>query len=633
MKFKRLLSVLLSVCILCSLFVFSASADQYEDCIIKILALPELTVGEPIADVTLEVPSDAKYTVTGKWVEVKCNEYGEFATHAILTGGNFEEDKKYALHLYVEALPEWVGWVYADEDGDVWVDVYLEDEVLGCGFVWKTISDDGYYTISYDYLLGEYVKEVVIEGVSEIKAGDKASVENIKLSEEDKDVAEIYSAKWYEINIETNEATEFTGAFEKGKVYELSIHINTKTGYYFDDESEVLVNGEDSNIWYNKEPYTVIPNFRFDLREEITEVKLENIQEAKVGETATAEDIKAESGSKFTVKSAKWIETDSWEEVTGKFETKKEYELEIELEANEGCRFPEEEPEIYIGGVLADEDSVYFSYYDDEECTVNMKVDFYELIEVIEFTNSEVREVGKAPAADAVKAPEGVNYSFDAVTLYVPESDDEEAVVPDVYEDGKAYVTVIEVMANEGYKFSDKAVVKVNGEELDSSEYIVDIRDTIVWLDYVYFGKTPIDSIEVELVPLPDKTPADIKAQIPADANYSVEDIEWYDTETWKELEDTDKFEKGKKYNFYAIIKVKDGYYIPTDAKITLNGSDAYSFEDSYINVFIYNELSATLKSEVPVPATSDNTHLPVYALAFVLGLGALVIFRKKETA
>ena len=177
-------------------------------------------------------------------------------------------------------------------------------------------------------------------------------------------------------------------------------------------------------------------------------------------------------------------------------------------------------------------------------------------------------------------------------------------------------------------------MVKINGETLAPSEYnfTTDVRG-VIWADYIAFGKTPISKLEFNIVPLPDKTPKDITNLVPNGANYSVEKIEWYDDETNEEIKDTDKFEKGKKYYFYAELKVKDGYYIPTDAKITLNGSNLYEFEDANSNVFIYNEIGATVKSEIPVPATGDNTNLPIYALVLALSLGALVVLRKKQLA
>jgi len=632
MKIKRLLSVLLSLCILCSLFVFSGSAEEAEDYSIKILSVPELVIGNAISDVTLPVPSDAKYTVTGKWVEISCLTSGDFVAHGEASGV-FEEGKKYALRFYVEAAPDWIGWNYANEFGFVWTDFMLGDEFLDSGRVFSVVDGFEDYTSYYTYLLGETASEVNLEGIPSFKEGDTASVDSIKISEEDKDVASIFSAKWNEINIETYERTEFTGTFEKGKLYELSVMIHAKDGYHFNETSVYLDGKAAESRGYTH--YNIDVTVRLDLREEIEKVNILNVQTAKLNETATTKDIKAEDGAKYSIKSAKWIDYSSEyaDEFIGKFENKKEYGLEIELEAQDGYRFAED-AKIYFDGVLANEEDVWFSYFSDEECTVKYRANFYELIETIEFTNSEVREIGKAPAADAIKAPEGANYDFVPMVLVVPENDDTEVEVPTVYEEGKAYVTVIQVQVKEGYKFDDeKTIAKVNGKELSKTEYHIMGDEAIVYADYVYFGKKAINDISFDIVPLPDKTPKDIKAQLPAGANYSVEKIEWYDDETNELLEDTDKFEKGKKYYFYIIVKIEDGYYLASNAKITLNGSDFYGFEDANANVFIYNEFGATVKSEVPVPATGDSSNIPLYAVITLLSLSALVVLRKKQTA
>lgn len=181
--------------------------------------LPDAKVGETAGAGELEVPEDAKYTVTYAWFYDNLNnEYeGQFAT------GN-----TYMLAVVIQSKD---GCEFTED-----VEVTIDGKPLDTPFV----TNQGYiYLITEIHDLGNNAIDKIEITATEPKAGEKISTDNVTVPEDAK--YEILYVAW--CNAKTGR--EVTGTFEEGKQYKLVVAIATDEGVYLANDVKILLNGKE----------------------------------------------------------------------------------------------------------------------------------------------------------------------------------------------------------------------------------------------------------------------------------------------------------------------------------------------------------------------------------------------------
>lgn len=210
-----------------------------------------------------------------------------------------------------------------------------------------------------------------------------------------------------------------------------------------------------------------------------------------------------------------------------------------------------------------------------------------------EITNIEINGftepiVGMTPDFTATVA-ENANYTFQFVEWWKEVGGPLEE--NDKFEKDVNYTYMIYIKAKDGYTFTDTTTATIDGIPLTLDRIPSPNLTSIVFtLDCGKAKELPIVSnIEIRGVKMPVKgEKPEYGGAIPADVNYHLFDEFWYDDET--ELELTEKFEEGKSYTYYCLIRPVNNAIFSSDVKATIDDKEMKfeSNEGDFI-VFSYN--------------------------------------------
>ena len=114
-----------------------------------------------------------------------------------------------------------------------------------------------------------------------------------------------------------------------------------------------------------------------------------------------------------------------------------------------------------------------------------------------------------------------------------------------------AGMTVIKVKTNDG-GFTASCVINVSSRLITS----------VVVTDVIY---PPAAG---------DKVGDYMSASIPADANYSIEAVAWFDFTSFAQMTDDDVFEAGRKYLFAVGLRADEGYEFDSSPSMSINGGE-----------------------------------------------------------
>lgn len=194
-------------------------------------ALPDLKVGDDLANITFTTPDGVNYVIMAEWegIDKEGNIYSADDDLA-------ENDKAYALTVYAIV-----------EDG------YEINENTEFYIGGKKAADG---EVDYDYDYGRLYK-IYNFGLKEIKRveltvqspiiGEKLEKESVTIPEDSHYI--IYGMDWYEHSSEEREINRiFNGRFREGKYYTVNSWFAPEDGYIFADDLVVVINGKELKV-------------------------------------------------------------------------------------------------------------------------------------------------------------------------------------------------------------------------------------------------------------------------------------------------------------------------------------------------------------------------------------------------
>ncbi len=141
MKKTNILCLVLALCVLASAIAtvaLTTTAEGETAPTIQVFDRQIPKAGEQAATGPLAVPEGAKYSVEQYW-EV----YDEDTDDWVLFDGVFVLGGEYYGNLEVTVEEDWEGWTFADEYDEVYVDLYVDGELIESG--WMGATGVGYF--------------------------------------------------------------------------------------------------------------------------------------------------------------------------------------------------------------------------------------------------------------------------------------------------------------------------------------------------------------------------------------------------------------------------------------------------------------------------------------------------------
>lgn len=206
--------------------------------------LPEAEVGATTEEIDdPQVPANANYTVKFAWMT---NGNDEFT-------GKFEVGEAYILIVEIQAAE---GYEFTED-----VVVTVAGKTVDTPFI---TNDGRFYLLAKTYDFGDNTIDKIEITATEPKAGEKISVDNVKVPEGAK--YEIIEAIWLDAKTER----EAKGVFKEGKQYQLMVVVGTEPGVYLANDVKIMLNGKEfAGAKFNSDmiamPFLAICELGFDL--------------------------------------------------------------------------------------------------------------------------------------------------------------------------------------------------------------------------------------------------------------------------------------------------------------------------------------------------------------------------------
>lgn len=232
-----------------------------------------------------------------------------------------------------------------------------------------------------EFNLMKALDEVRVENVPEFKIGASTPTGGIVTDLKIPDGANysIGNAQWFVL--EDGTYTDFSGVFEKGKYYCLSIHIEGTNGYRVDKEKTVFyTNGNKvpqnriSHYWMGSDIHTYFgEDIKFIDRVDLT------VEKPVIGDHSSMLPIvTAKNNANYSISEndTRWVigDKDNWSSFNDYFSKDRSVGVHISLMANDGYVFSEDLKVIINGKVLSAKDfehgfvNTTICYYYNEEC-------------------------------------------------------------------------------------------------------------------------------------------------------------------------------------------------------------------------------------------------------------------------
>lgn len=598
--FPRYLLTLTVMLLLLSMVCFSVGAE--ESTVLSISGVPtQAAVGDTAANGTATVPNDAKYSVSWSWYKyTTADNMGEYEPFE----GTLEEGCCYFMELTIQVKEAWAGWDEADEDGNVYVFVDInneEDFAIGSVAPIEDPAFAGQGVCFYkDYDFTKKLESVEITGIPEVADGNTATVASIAAADPTARYT-VTEARWSYYDTETGFYEDFNdGVFADGSVYQLYICVHAKAGFGFTEESTLTVNGEESDAFYTSSNAMFI-YMDYDLSKKITETYITGVTPPVAGETATTDGITVPDDAPYSV-AGTWyaMDTETGEpvEFTGTFEEHGYYFLELTLIADEGYTFDDENV-VYVDG------EEQYASAENNMANLVLEFDLLDVISTVELTGTDQVQIGQTASANGLSVPENAPYTATAYWVESTMEDTGSEPFEGVFKKGHIYHYCIELTPAAGSKFAEDAVVSYNGQVLDTATSGIVSAEGITIIAQTYTGDLqPIDSIALYAQIAPGLTPENVTVSAPEDAAYSFTEIRWTDVDAFEEAA---AFEEGKEYMLTACILPAEGYYIPEIETVACLVNDQADI--GFVGgAYAYGYVFATLICEEPVEETTEPT-------------------------
>ncbi|MBQ8166573.1 MAG: hypothetical protein IJZ96_06025 [Lachnospiraceae bacterium] len=403
--------------------------------------LPEANVGEIIKKgeidnrFTVDVPADANYTAVGWW---------RLSDGSDMTETTFQSGKSYQLVVAFEPKD---GYDFADS-------LIVNDDGIEHG-----LGNVDAYFVFYEltYSFQQVIDEIRVEGVKEPIVGEKATTDTIKTPADAN--YEIIDAVWYD-----NDLLVPVDTFEEGHEYKIEIEVRPKDGYEFDVYADTFVNGEIyREETYVDSDYASIYCCYTSFETVISEVRVDNVPEMKIGEKAQVE-ATIPADANYIIQGMRWMVWDDKQEefvvFDGIFEAGKCYRLMVYIGANEGYRFDKDNTVVYVNGAVDESVNVHANF-------VTVGREYSEGLKVIDRVEVTVKEpvVGQhSSILPIIAVSEGANYKVhdNSLTRWLVEKKGEYRVFDGYFADGESYGVNFDIVPAEGYVFAENVLVIIN---------------------------------------------------------------------------------------------------------------------------------------------------------------------------
>ncbi len=516
--------------------------------------LPSGDIGQTAADYSF---SGTNYTVTGEWkVFDRSQEYWNSLedTH-VFTSGN-------VYRLDVEAYPN-AGYIFSD-NLTATVDGKVEDS-LSYSSMWAYTNK----TVSHAVEISQITYDLA--DALDVKVGDKYDGSMVAITVP---AGSNYTAYgyWYDEN------GNMPSVFEKGKDYSLRYLVVANDGYSFAEY--LYANGKPVHSDGATFELIEIKSFTTTLNQAV----ITGVTEPKVGQdipkgsSGDVIELSVPDGASYTAHGI-WRYSDGGV-ATGKFEDGKAYRLDVNIVADDGSRFS-------LDALLTINGTTYRPYGTESQdygriLSYALDYSFCEKIEKIEITGFKEPAIGETAQTDTVKVPKDANYQIETIAWYDWDTRDEITT----FEEGYAYVFETCIIPEEGYEFSQDAVVLLDGEDITD---ICVINDNSLYVNFDYWFKKVVPEVRLDNIQNPavgDMPFSDVK--IPESSKYVIDEALWgvWNDELGYYEPFTGPFKAGEAYNLYVRIFVDDEEYMfdSDDTRVYVNGAlceDAYIYADT----------------------------------------------------
>ena len=230
-------------------------------------------------------------------------------------------------------------------------------------------------------------------------------------------------------------------------------------------------------------------------------------------------------------------------------------------------------------------------------------------------------EVGQTLPEPSLSVAEDAPYE---ITSYSWRCEDdieyfENVPVGTVVEDGYRYKLSVEITAKEGYALDWSTQLYLNGS---NNGFTHSMNEFAHYIDYAYSYLPAVDTVEIT-VPEPIFGQAPGEITVPEGVHYRIDEKDW-NRSTGDDMNNF-VFKDDYFYSLHLRIKAEDGYQIPKDAEVYLNGelyTDVlFLNEDDIIDVYVYYNYEKTSiyyaaqKLDNVLSSTTQPITLPHYII------------------
>lgn len=416
--------------------------------VVEVNGVQEAIIGETVTEETFTVPDGANYTIysgdSGWLVEYEPHYYDWLDNGTVIESG-----KKYQVTVHVEPAE---GYEFTEDtvmkiNGNV-VNGYVDVE-------------NQYATWNEYYSFYTGIDKVEITNVPTAEIGGEATTQGVKVPEgANYTVGDI---SWY--NYTKDEFLDEGDVFEKGNRYSFCISLVAKDGYEFAEDAVVLVNGEEvyEEVYLYGQRGEIYCEYSF--LEQIDKIEiLDELPEAKAGETAGANILEVPEGAKYTASFA-WMHNDLNGVFTGEFETGEAYVLAVAVQPVAGFEFAEDVVVTIDGKPV---DSIFVTNTGDSYVIMETHDLGENTIDKIEITATEPK-AGEKISVDNVKVPEDAKYEI----VYAAWCDAKTGreLTTGTFEEGKQYQLMVVVQTEEGVYLANDVKIMLNGKEFVGAKF------------------------------------------------------------------------------------------------------------------------------------------------------------------
>lgn len=437
------------------------------------------------------------------------------------------------------------------------------------------------------------VLSVVNVPLNDVTAGNKPS--DFDEPEIETYYGELDEVSWYN---DTKESwVDNDEEFKSGFSYSMCMRIIAGPGNAFTDDIDITINGSADNVnwgatlvepneitlWTISVECPVDPDLTPIKSVDIAGVTMYPQDGAKAGDyldiTVSDEHVSIADKYWFCDNTSQAMEDDD------KFVSGKDYSFCVELAADEGYYFPSD----IAVSMNGDPDLIEFinfgtiSYIGVWKLPVMCGEDNFIHITEVNLTDMTLNgPAGEDPFNYTdVTLPDDLHASIESVVWY-NETTGKYVDKGELFELGNDYCLRIRLNPDEGYIFARNVKITINGSDnIVDYEYTTVYNGTLeIWTKavpcYDATAYTLIESIsmtDVDTTPVAGETPeTHINYTLPADAHYTVAEVFWFNYDANEQLELTDVFEAGVRYQIVFRIVPDEGYRFAPYAVITING-------------------------------------------------------------